>query len=164
MGNLLSKFVRPEEIEPIRDTLQLSKEEKQRFFRGHRSETQIVTMEAMFCPVSWLQSDNPANKSSTKCSQRNSDKYASKSSRMGGSTDASAVGSTGDRSIGSPTPSISSGSTGVVTLAQLRSVLRSCSSLSSASLTASSSTIAATDGSVRPKDAVRRRRRSSSSD
>ena len=147
MGNLLSKFVRPEEVEPIRDTLQLSKEEKQRFFRGKRSESQIVTMEAMFCPVSWFQTDGPTNKSSSKCNRKNSAKYADKSSRVGVSTDAST-----NPSVDAASPD----STHVISLAQLRSALASCSAISAST--------GATDGSVRPKDVARRRRRSSSSD
>ena len=152
MGNLLSKFVRPEEVEPIRDTLQLSKEEKQRFFRGHRSETQIVTMEAMFCPVSWFRTDDSTDRSSTKDNRKNSAKYTAKSSRMVDSTNASTSSSVAP----------SADSTPVFTLAQLRSALASCSTESS---TVSTSAARATDNSVRPKDAVRRpHRRSSSSD
>ena len=151
MGNILSKLVKPEEVEPIRDTLQLSKEEKQRFFRGHRSETQIVTMEAMFCPVSWFRTDESTDKSSTKDNRKNSAKYADKSSRMVDSTNASMSSSV----------ATSTDSTPVFTLAQLRSALASCSTESSI---ISTSATRATDGSVRPKDAGHRRRRSSSSD
>ena len=151
MGNILSKFVKPEEVEPIRDTLQLSKEEKKRFFRGHRSETQIVTMEAMFCPVSWFRTDDSTDRSSTKDNRKNSAKYTAKSSRMVDSTNASTSSSV--------VPSADS--TPVFTLAQLRSALASCSTISS---TAPTSATCATDSSVRPKDARRRRRCSSSSD
>ena len=148
MGNILSKFVKPEEVEPIRDTLQLSKEEKQRFFRGHRSETQIVTMEAMFCPVSWFRTDESTDKSSTRDNRKNSAKYTAKSSWIVDSASALSVAPSAD-------------STNVFTLAQLRSALASCSTESS---TVSTSATRATDNSVRPKDVIRRRRRSSSSD
>ena len=151
MGNILSKFVKPEEVEPIRDTLQLSKEEKQRFFRGHRSETQIVTMEAMFCPVSWFRTDDSTDRSSTRDNRKNSAKYTAKSSRMVDSANASTSSSVAP----------SADSTPVFTLAQLQSALASCSTESS---TVSTSATRATDNSVRPKDAMRRRRRSSSLD